>query len=269
MPIHPTFSFVSCSGPKTIMHPQIITDPPPCLTVWWTCWGPTRSSSPIQLHDLPFELHLFIFVLSLEITHFQLSMVQFSYLWANYRACQNMFTIEKWFLLLHLCTQSSLSQSTPYSDVKQEFTCLKSKSSCCHICNSKSTFSNKSDTMPLLLVYKKLWMPSSLSLNLAPYIIPQMHYRRLAHAHYNNNFASRKTTSKLHQNLVLMFLRQWSHTATNDSTNCTSCTLEPRLHNAQEILWRSQLHNAHRDVDVGKVVANKSNYCNPVYFDIS
>ena len=69
--------------PKVVMHPQIITDPPPCFTVWWTCWGPTRPPSPIQHHDLPFDINLFIFVSSLKITHFQSSMVQFSYLWAN------------------------------------------------------------------------------------------------------------------------------------------------------------------------------------------
>ena len=42
---------------------------------------------------------------------------------------------------------------------------------------------------------------------------------------------------------MLMFLRQWRHMATNDSTNCTSRTMKPRLHNAQETLRRSQLHN--------------------------
>jgi hypothetical protein len=45
--------------------------------------------------------------------------------------------------------------------------------------------------------------------------------------------------------------------------------MELRLHNAQEISQRSQLHNAHRDVDVGRVVVNKSEYCNPNYFNIS
>ena len=37
---------------------------------------------------------------------------------------------------------------------------------------------------------------------------------------------------------------------------------KPRLHNAQEISRRSQLHNAHEDVDIGRIVANKSEYCN-------
>jgi len=106
-----------------------------------------------------------------------------------------------------------------------------SKLLCCRICNSKSIFSNKSDTTFLLLVCKN----SSMSLNLTPYVLPQVPYRILAHAHYNNNFASRNVTSKLHQSLVILFLRQWRHMATNDSTNCTSHTMERRLHNAQEI----------------------------------
>ena len=45
--------------------------------------------------------------------------------------------------------------------------------------------------------------------------------------------------------------------ATNDSTHCTSRTMEPRLHNAQEISQRPQLHNAHKDVDVGRVAAKQ------------
>jgi hypothetical protein len=70
------------------------------------------------------------------------------------------------------------------------------------------------------------------------------------------------------KSLVLLFLRQWRHTATKDSTNCTSHTMKPRLRNAQEISLRSQLRNAHNDVDVGRVVANKSEYCNPNHFHI-
>jgi hypothetical protein len=52
--------------------------------------------------------------------------------------------------------------------------------------------------------------------------------------------------------------------------NCTSRTMEPRLHNAQKISRRSQLRNAHKDVDVGRVAANKNDYnCNPNHFHIS
>ena len=84
------------------------------------------------------------------------------------------------------------------------------------------------------------------------------------------NFMSRNTAFKqLHQSLVLLFLRQRRHTVTNNSTNYTSRTMEPRLHNGQEISRHFQLHNAHRDVDVGRVVANKSEFRNPNHFDIS
>ena len=140
-----------------------------------------------------------------------------------------MFTTQNWLPLLHLCSQLSLSQSTPHNDVSQQFTCFRSKLFCCHMCNSKSTFIIKSDTTLLLLVYQKLWMPSSLFLNLAPYILPQIRYRRLAHAYKSGNFASRNTASKLHQSLVLLFFRQRSHTATNNYINYASRTMEPRL----------------------------------------
>ena len=74
--------------------------------------------------------------------------------------------------------------------------------------------------------------------------------------------------SMLHQRPVFMFLRQRRHTATKNFTNCTSCTMEPRLHNAQEISQHSQLHNAHIDVNVVRVATNKSEYCNPNHFNI-
>ena len=73
------------ANPKVVMHPQIVADPTLCFTIWWTCGGPTRSKSPIQHHDLPFELNVFNFVSSLKMTRFQSSMVQFSYLWASLR----------------------------------------------------------------------------------------------------------------------------------------------------------------------------------------
>ena len=45
--------------------------------------------------------------------------------------------------------------------------------------------------------------------------------------------------------------------------------MELRPHNAQEVSRRSQLRNAHRDVDVGRGAANKSEYYNPTHFNIS
>ena len=57
--------------------------------------------------------------------------------------------------------------------------------------------------------------------------------------------------------------------ATKDSTNFTSRTIEPRLYKAQETSRRSQLHNAHKDVNVERVAVNKCEYSNPTYVDIS
>ena len=85
-------------SPKTVLHPRIITDPPPCFIVWWTYWGLIYAPSPIQHHNLPFELHLFIFVLSLKIVRFRSSMVQFSYFWANLRRARTCSQIINGFL---------------------------------------------------------------------------------------------------------------------------------------------------------------------------
>ena len=168
MPIHPTFNFVPCSQPKschaspnhcqptTIPHGLMymlrsnaisISNPTPWPTIWvkpiYLCLVTENHAFPIINDPILIPLN-------------------------KPQACENTFTTKKWLPLLHLCTQSSLSQSTPYNDVKQQFTCLRSKLFCCCICNSKLTFSNKNDTMPLLLTCKKLWTPSSLSLNVAP-----------------------------------------------------------------------------------------------------
>ena len=64
----------------------------------------------------------------------------------------------------------------PHDDVTQQFTCFRLKLFCCRKHNLKLFMSNKSDTRPFALVCKKLWTPSFLSLNLAPYILPQMRY---------------------------------------------------------------------------------------------
>ena len=79
---------------------------------------------------------------------------------------------------------------------------------CYRKCDFKSTFGYESNTTPLLSVCKKLWTPSSLYLNLTPCVLHHMRYIRLAYAHQSMNFASINTPSKLHQNLVLLFLRQ-------------------------------------------------------------
>ena len=191
MPIHHTFKFLPCSCPKrhhispnhhwstTILHGVMdmlrynvfsISNP----TLW-----PNHMTK-----------FFFIFVSSLKVTSFQPSMVQFSYLWANLRHARTCLELNNGFPLLHLCTQSSISQSMPQSDARQQFTCFISKLFCCCICISKSTFGSKSDTTPLLLVYKKFWTTSYLSRNLASYILLQMHYIRLIHVHWSNNFAN-------------------------------------------------------------------------------
>ena len=183
MPIHPTFNFVPCSRPKsrnaspnhhwstTILHSVMnmlrsnafsISDPTPWPTMW---------IKPIYLCLVTKNL-TFLIINGLILI-----------LLSKPQACENMYTTHKWLPLLHLCTQSNLSQSTPHSDVRQQFTCFKSKLFCCCKWSSNSTFSSKSYTTPLLLVCKKLWMPSFLSLSMASYILPHMRYKRLAHAH--------------------------------------------------------------------------------------
>ena len=44
--------------------------------------------------------------------------------------------------------------------------------------------------------------------------------------------------------------------------------MEPRLHNAREMSRCCQLRNAHKDVYVRRVTANKSEYCDPNHFNI-
>ena len=79
----------------------------------------------------------------------------------------------------------------------------------------------------------------------------------------NNYFASRNTASKLHGKSVVLFLTQRRHMVGNDSTYCTSRSLEPRLHTMhKESPRRSQLHNAHKDVDVEIMAAYKCEYYN-------
>ena len=79
-------------------HVYPIINASSCFTIWWTCWGPTCSPSPIQHHDLPSELNLFIFVSSLKIMCFQSSMVQFSYLWANLKCARTCLRLKICFL---------------------------------------------------------------------------------------------------------------------------------------------------------------------------
>ena len=124
MPFHPTFNCVPCSRPKsrhaspnqhrptTMLHGLMdmlrsnafsISNPTPWPIIW---------VKPIDLR-LVSENH----VLSI-------MMVQFSYLWANLRHVRTWLRLKKKNPLLHLCTQSNLSQSTPHNHVRQQFTCF-------------------------------------------------------------------------------------------------------------------------------------------------
>ena len=159
---------------KVVMHPQTITDPPPCFMIWWTCWGPRRSPSPIYHHDLPSKIkHIYLFLIT---DYHTIPIINGSILipLCKPQVCKNMFTTQKRFPLLHLCTQSSIFESTPHNDVRKQFTCFISKLYCCCKYSSKSTLRSKSDTVPLLTGCKELWTLSSMSFNLTPYILPHM-----------------------------------------------------------------------------------------------
>lgn len=109
MPIHPTFN----CDPKVVVHLQIITNPPLCFMVSWTCCGQIRLPSPIQHHDLPFELNLFIFVALLIFDAFPIINNPIRISLSKPQGCKNMFTTQTWFLLWHLCTKSTVCQTTP------------------------------------------------------------------------------------------------------------------------------------------------------------
>ena len=64
--------------------------------------------SPIQHHDLPSKLNLSIIVSSLKITHFQSSMVQFSYLWATLMDARTCLRVINGFLCCS-CAPNTMS----------------------------------------------------------------------------------------------------------------------------------------------------------------
>ena len=189
-------------------------------------------------------------------------MVQFSYLWANLKRVRTCLSFKNVFLC-HTYAPNPTSLKA-HLTVMSNNNLLVSYRICFDVANAIQSWpSIPRVTQHLFSRFARSFGHPPLYVSiLPPYILPQMYYLRLAHAHYSGNFASGNTAPKLHQSLVFLFLRQQRHTATNDSTNCTSCTMEPRLHYAQEISQRSQLRNAHRDVNVGKVAANKSKYFN-------
>ena len=62
-----------------------------------------RFPALVQHHDLPFELNLFTFVSKLKIMHFQSTMIQFSYLWANLMRARTCLRLINGFLCC-ICT---------------------------------------------------------------------------------------------------------------------------------------------------------------------
>ena len=155
MPIYPTFNSIPCPWPRSRHASPNHHRPTNMLHGVMDMLRSNVFCISNLKHGPPFELSLFIFVLWLKITRFQSSMVQFSYLWENLKSARTCLRLINGFFF-HLCDQSNHSKSTPRSDVKQQFTCFRSKLFCCHRCNSKSIFNNKSDTMHLLSNCKKL-----------------------------------------------------------------------------------------------------------------
>ena len=125
----------------------------------------------LQHHDLPSELNLFIFVSSLKIMCFQLSMVQLSYFWANLRHARTCLQIIICFLCYICAFNPSSFKARLIVMLDKLFISFRPNMFCCCRCNSKLTFSNRIDTMPLLSVYKKFKTPFYLSFNLVLYIL--------------------------------------------------------------------------------------------------
>src|SRR5271169_306838 len=81
MPWYVSFTIVPSSlhinpGPWTVIQPQIISDPPPCLTVCDTVRGSWRLVSRTQHQERPSELKRLILVSSDQITRSQSAIVQ-------------------------------------------------------------------------------------------------------------------------------------------------------------------------------------------------
>src|SRR5215469_5436391 len=71
--------------PSVVIHPQIMMEPPPCLTVCWTVLGSRASTSRTQHQERPSVLKQSIFVSSDHRTRVQSATVQSLYLRANSR----------------------------------------------------------------------------------------------------------------------------------------------------------------------------------------
>jgi hypothetical protein len=120
--------------------------------------------------------------------------------------CQNMSMCQKRLLLLHMCSQTFRSQSTPHSDVRHILTCLVSQCACGLRCSLKTTFGDQGYTTPPLSRTKVSGAPSPLLFKLPSNLLPYFRYPRLTPANCCCNLSSGIAASKLHQRLVLLRL---------------------------------------------------------------
>ena len=149
MLIHPTLKYVPCSRSKS-RHASPNHHSPDIMLQGMLDMLKSNTFSISNRRPWPTILVKFIYLCLVTINHAfpNINGPIFKPL-SKLQACKSMFTTHKRFPLLHLCTQSNLSQSTPHSDDNQQFPYFRSKLFCCHICSFKSTFSNKSDTSSL------------------------------------------------------------------------------------------------------------------------
>ena len=131
MPIHPTFNLYKCLYILFKLPAQKMS----CIP----------KLSPTHHHASRFDGHV-LHLQSNTITTIRVKLIYLCFVTKNHTfpiingpiliplkkplVCKNMFTIHKWLHVLHLCTQSSLSQSMPHSDIKQQITCFKSNLFC-------------------------------------------------------------------------------------------------------------------------------------------
>ena len=239
MHVHPTLNYVSCSPPQS------------------------RHMS--QNHHLPITmLHGLMDMLRSN----ALSISNSYSLWANLMRVRTCLRLINGFFCCTCASNPTAFKACLTMMSKQQFTCV-------HIgvfffycrCSSKSTFNNGSDTMPLLSVCKKLWITSSLSFNLTPCILPHVRYKKNGSCPLKWQLCVQKHCFWVAPKFGAFVLETTEAYIYNNSINCTSCTMKLRLRNAQEISQPSQLDNAH--INVGRVAANKSEYCNPKHFNVS
>ena len=182
MPIHSTFNFLPCSQPKsrhaspnhhrptTMFHGLMdmlrsntisISNPTSWPTIWvepiYLCLVTKNYTFPI-INDL--------IVISL----------------SKPQACVNMFTTHKRLSLLHLCTQSNLSK---HATMMSNNNLLVSDIPCFVVTDAIPSQHAVTRVIQRIFSWfaRSFGWPYSLPLNLVPYILLQMRYIRLVHAH--------------------------------------------------------------------------------------